>query len=87
MSKTTKRKATPTRRVTPREQDRIDARNALNRGVRREREIQRLTKQLDRNREVSDRMLVQLVKNIAIDQGLDVVDADGSRASEERGSK
>lgn len=82
MSKTPKRKATPARRVTPSEQSRIDARNALNRGVRREREIQRLTKQLDRARETADRMLVQLVKNIAVDQGLDVIDADGSRASE-----
>lgn len=74
MSKSSKRKATAARRVTPKEQSRIDARNALHRNVRREREIQRLTKQLDRNREVSDRMLVQLVKNIAVDQGLEVVE-------------
>lgn len=80
MSKTSKRKATAARRVTPSEQSRIDARNALQRGVRREREIQRLTKQLDRARETADRMLVQLVKNIAADQNLGLVDEHGNAA-------
>lgn len=80
MSKSSKRKATAARRVTPKEQGRIDARNMLHRSVRREREIQRLTKQLDRAREVADRMLVQLVKNIAADQNLGLVDEHGNDA-------
>lgn len=84
MSKTTKKKSRPAPRVTASEQVRIDAKHALARAARRERDIQRLTKQLDRARETADRMLVQLVKNIAVDQGLDVVDADGSRASEQQ---
>lgn len=80
MSKTTKRKTSAARRVTPQEQSRIDAKHALDRAVRRERDIQRLTKQLDRAVHVADGMLNRLIRNIAMSQGYELVAAEQQRA-------
>jgi hypothetical protein len=81
MSKTTKQKAATARRVTPTEQSRIDARNALNRGVRREREIQRLTKQLDRLFIHSETLLVDFARRIVQAERTAIQDAKERKAA------
>lgn len=80
MSKTPKRKATPARRVTPSEQSRIDARNALNRAVRREREIQALTKRLARMSARATGELESFVRGYAAAMGFDLVAVEEKRA-------
>jgi hypothetical protein len=65
MSKTTKKQARPTARVTAQEQARINARNALHRAVRREREIQRLARAFKREVQKSNDELQVLGAAIA----------------------
>jgi hypothetical protein len=71
-----KRPTKTTPRVTAQEQTRIDAHRALLRCSKRERDIQRLTRQLDRLLAASDLALLNLARDLVERSGGAVVDRE-----------
>lgn len=66
-------KPTTARRLTAQEQAREDARRALRAAVKREKEISRLTKTLERVSVSANDALIRLVRGIAIENGFELV--------------
>lgn len=76
MAKTSTKHKPSSRRVTQSEQERVDARAALTRAVKREREIQRLSAQLLRLTAQSQRTLYELAVTLARDAGYSLYAAE-----------
>jgi hypothetical protein len=84
MAKKTIRSKRPTPRVTQSEQERIDIRRALARGVKREREIQRLTRRLESLRLLSTSDLIAFARAVITDAGYELVPSPGELPADER---